>query len=186
MKVYNKQIDKIVEIPKVIKGTPTINGVSEELLNANGYYYIEYESKPDRRYYTSEEATSLVGNKYIVSYTKAEVDVEQLKTTMISDIKALQAKKLGAIDWYWLRELKIGVSVPQTIQDEAEYIYNTSSAKEAEITALCTIEDCITYENEPYNYTYTQEDIDGLSDMGECSLSVGDTVVMYKNNTKDW
>lgn len=175
MKVYNSTTNKIIDLPKVIVGTPTVNGVSEEFLNQNSMYYIEYQSKPNRRYYISEESASLVGNKYVVSYTQTEVDVTQLKASMISEVKNIQAKKLSAIDWYWLRQLKNGTEVPQEIQDEAANIYATASQKEAEIDLLSTIEDIILYEATPYEVQVTDEETNNTI-----------TVILYKNNTKDW
>ena len=70
-----------------------------------------------------------------------------LKTQMIAKVKQQQASQLADIDWYWLRELKTGVAVPQEIQDEATAIYADAEAKEAEIEALTTIEEVIAYEN---------------------------------------
>ena len=72
-------------------------------------------------------------------------------------------------------------------------LYNTKWTKENHIkNTLTTLQDCIAYENEPYVYTYTQQDVDDatyIDEQGKTVLPlfvVGETVDKIKNNVKEW
>ena len=186
MKKYNSNKDKVETLPKVIEtsdGASFTKSLSESVLIANGYYPVEYDSTPSRRYYTSEVTQELVGNTYTVSHTATAVPLAQLKDAMLKDVKDVQISKLEAIDWYWLREAKVAVAVPEAIKTEATYIYSKSSEIESAIAGMVDVDACILYEKTPYDYTITQDDVDdGMED----TLVVGDVQVRYTNNVKDW
>ena len=59
----------------------------------------------------------------------------------------------------------------------------TGKAKVSEVNALTTVDECITYEHQPYDYTITQEDIDNCH---ECEYILGEIIVKYTNNITDW
>lgn len=81
------------------------------------------------------------------------------------------------------------LTVPQVnkilsdIEDNILTIFNTKEAKFDEILILPTVADCMAYEREPYDYVITQEDVD--NDIGG-NLTVGQAVVRYRNNVKEW
>ena len=60
-------------------------------------------------------------------------------------------------------------------------LFQLKWAKEEEVNALATIDECILYEATPYDYTLTADDIAELSD-----AQVGDVVTRYRNNCKEW
>ena len=59
----------------------------------------------------------------------------------------------------------------------------TGKAKVSEVNALTTVNECILYEHQPYDYTITQEDIDNCL---ECGYTLGEIIVKYTNNITDW
>lgn len=81
------------------------------------------------------------------------------------------------------------VTVPQVnqilseIEDELLTIFQTKETKFDEIVALATVTDCELYEATPYDYVVTQADVD--ADF-EGTLTLGQIIVRYKNNVKEW
>lgn len=89
MKVYNQQQDKITELPSVIsteQGIKYLNKLSWEELNILGYYKINYETKPDRKYYTFTETRGIVNNIYSISYDSVDKPIEEVKSRMLKDL----------------------------------------------------------------------------------------------------
>jgi len=152
-----------------------------EKLNSLGIYKLTEDAIPNRRYYTYNEVVNVKTRN--IDRTPIPRDVDSLKATMLSELKQMQKDKLSDIDWYWLREQKIGTPVPSEINELASYIYTKSNEIEVAIDSLNTIDDIILYEATPYEYTYTEEDI--AEDI-DSNIKVGDTVTRYKNNLKDW
>lgn len=62
-------------------------------------------------------------------------------------------------------------------------LFSQKDIKEQEIMALTTTAECEAYENEPYDYTVTQEDVDNDIDG---TLTVGQVITRYRNNVKEW
>lgn len=107
------------------------------------------EVKNDSRYYFDGAKTVTDnGDEVVATYEPIARDVEMLKTGMLSKVKQEQANKLQAIDWYWLREMKTGIAVPQAVKDEADAIYLDAATKETAIANLVTIDDIIAYDNQ--------------------------------------
>lgn len=81
------------------------------------------------------------------------------------------------------------VTVPQVnqilseIEDKLYEIFTTKETKFDEIIALPTVAACANYENESYDYTVTQADVD--ADI-EGTLTVGQVISKVRNNVKDW
>ena len=81
------------------------------------------------------------------------------------------------------------VTVPQVnailtaIEDNILSIFNAKEAKFDEIIALTTVAVCIEYENTPYDYVVTQEDVD--IDL-EGTLVLGQIITKYSNKVKEW
>ena len=160
--------------------TRSIFGDTEKL-NSLGFYRLTEDAIPNRRYYTYNEVVNVETRN--IDRTPMPRDVDSLKATMLSELKQMQRDKLSNIDWYWLIEQKIGTPVPSEIKELASYIYTKSNEIEVAIDSLNTIDDIILYEATPYEYTYTEEDI--AEDI-DGDIKVGDTVIRYKNNLKDW
>jgi len=98
MKKYYLPQDKIVDLPKTIE----VDGINrltskmtEDELIAQGYYPISYESKPNRRYYTSTENKALVGNVYTIAYTPTEKPLVDVQATLIASVEETANKKFN-------------------------------------------------------------------------------------------
>ena len=88
MKLYNIATD-LIEDKKVVTIGDTnviVDKVTEEVLNSGGYYYISYESPPNKRYYTSTQNKALVDNTYVVGYTAVQKSVSDVQGLMIKDL----------------------------------------------------------------------------------------------------
>jgi hypothetical protein len=77
-------------------------------------------------------------------------DVETLKEGMLNTINSQVSAIQGGIDWYWARASKGGKAVPTEIEEFAATIYAEQVTKEAEVTALTTLDDVMLYEATPY------------------------------------
>jgi len=86
MRMYNKNTNKIENLPKTIV---LKNGVlaftkklSIEKLNDNGYFEINISSKLNKNYYKSIEHKELINNIYTITYTAEDLPLEQVKKRM--------------------------------------------------------------------------------------------------------
>jgi len=105
------------------------------------------EIRVDNRYYWTGNVTIVDG---VGTYEAIPRDVEQLKEGMLGTINSQVASIQGGIDWYWARASKGGKAVPTQIEEFASTIYAEQVTKEAEVTALTTLEDVMLYEATPY------------------------------------
>ena len=105
------------------------------------------ETRVDNRYYWTGNVTIADG---VGTYEAIPRDVEALKEGMLSTINSQVSAIQGGIDWYWSRASKGGKAVPTEIEAFAETIYAEQVTKEAEVTALTTLEDVMLYEATPY------------------------------------
>jgi hypothetical protein len=105
------------------------------------------ETRVDNRYYWTGNVTIADG---VGTYEAIPRDVETLKEGMLSTINSQVSSIQGGIDWYWSRASKGGKAVPTEIEAFAETIYAEQVTKEAEVTALTTLEDVMLYEATPY------------------------------------
>lgn len=88
MKLYDQTNMKIVNT-KTIKDTNGatlyVDRVDEAVLNEAGYFKVEYQPTPNRRYYIATETEGVVGNKYVVGYTATERPLSEVKKAMLKD-----------------------------------------------------------------------------------------------------
>ena len=105
------------------------------------------ETRVDNRYYWTGNVTVADG---VGTYEAIPRDVEQLKEGMLDTINSQVSAIQGGIDWYWSRASKGGKVVPAEIEAFAATIYAEQVTKEAEVTALTTLEDVMLYEATPY------------------------------------
>jgi len=105
------------------------------------------EIRVDNRYYWTGNVTIVDG---VGTYEAIPRDVETLKEGMLGTINSQVASIQGGIDWYWARADKGGKAVPTEIEEFASTIYAEQVTKEAEVTALTTLEDVMLYEATPY------------------------------------
>lgn len=220
MKIYNKNTDKIEVLPSTIvveNAVMLTSKMSQEDLIDNGYYPIEYESKPNRRYYMAKETKAIENGVYKIKYTPIPKDLDEVKNLLKKAIKERFIEKstrstmdtsLGFpvdVSMTDVLNLEMGkeLNAPYikdangNLQEATDEIYTTVISemkqfglqqfnikwtKESEVDALITVSDCELYENTPYEYIITEDDI-GEEDF---SLEVGDVVTRYKNNCKDW
>jgi hypothetical protein len=110
-----------------------------------------HEIVPDNKYYWNGAYTlDRTDDTVIGTYASNPRDVEQLKEGMLSTINSQVSSIQGGIDWYWSRASKGGKAVPTEIEAFATTIYAEQVTKEAEVTALTTLEDVMLYEATPY------------------------------------
>ena len=105
------------------------------------------ETRVDNRYYWTGNVKIADG---VGTYEAVPRDVETLKEGMLGTINSQVSSIQGGIDWYWSRASKGGKAVPTEIEAFAETIYAEQVTKEAEVTALTTLEDVMLYEATPY------------------------------------
>jgi hypothetical protein len=105
------------------------------------------ETRVDNRYYWTGNVTIADG---VGTYEAIPRDVETLKEGMLSTINSQVSSIQGGIDWYWARASKGGKAVPAAIKKYAATIYAEQVTKEAEVTALTTLDDVMLYEATPY------------------------------------
>ena len=106
------------------------------------------ETKPDTRYYNSGAISrTLVDGVMVGTYATHEKDVEALKKSMISSVKAIAGSLQSQVDWYWSRAAKGGAAVPTDVASHATTVYSVMDTKETEINALSTLADVIAYQN---------------------------------------
>jgi len=108
------------------------------------------ETKPDTRYYNSGAISrALVDGAVVGTYATYDKDVEALKDSMLSSVKAQAGSLQSQVDWYWSRASKGGTAVPAEIATHATAIYTEMGSKETAIAALTTLADVILYQNTP-------------------------------------
>ena len=105
------------------------------------------ETRVDNRYYWTGNVTIADG---VGTYEAIPRDVETLKEGMLGTINSQVSSIQGGIDWYWARASKGGKAVPTEIEAFAATIYAEQVTKEADVTALTTLEDVMLYEATPY------------------------------------
>ena len=109
------------------------------------------EVTPDSRYYhTGVYTVDESGAEVVGTYAGTAIDVDTLKTRMLSVINSQVASRQGAIDWYWVRADKGHTAVPANISTYATTIYSEQTTKESEVAALSTLDAIIEYENRPH------------------------------------
>lgn len=74
-------------------------------------------------------------------------------------------------------------AIATAIKAHRAMLRNRAKFKVSEIKAFTTIEQCINYEHEPYDYTVTQEDVDNDIDG---TLTLGQIITRYRDNITDW
>lgn len=74
-------------------------------------------------------------------------------------------------------------TIADAIKADRAILRATGKTKVAEIKAFTTIQECIDYEHEAYDYTITQEDIDNNPEAG---WTLGEIITRYRDNITDW
>jgi len=127
------------------------------------------ETKPDTRYYNSGALTrTLVDGVVVGTYAEYPKDVEALKKSMLSSVKAIAGSLQSQVDWYWSRAAKGGTAVPEDVASHATAVYSVMDEKEAAIASLSTLADVIAYQNKPMVETrkVKHTDDDGVETYG--------------------
>jgi len=88
MKLYNSNIDKVGNYKTIdtVDGTMYPNKLTDEQLASYGYYNVEYQSIPNRRYYTATQTNGIQNGKYVVGYIATEKDIMEVKQSMFKDL----------------------------------------------------------------------------------------------------
>ena len=120
------------------------------------------ETTPDSRYYWNGAFTlDESGAEVVGTYAGTAIDVDTLKTRMLSVINSQVASRQGAIDWYWVRADKGHTAVPANIATYATTIYSEQATKESEVAALSTLDAIKLYEATPHTEVRKVENEDG-------------------------
>jgi hypothetical protein len=82
---------------------------------------------------------------YDVVEIKFAQSLSALKESKIREIKQLAYQQLLKTDWAIVRKAETGDDVPLSIAAERAYIRNTTNDKEAEVNALSTKKEVLTY-----------------------------------------
>ena len=108
------------------------------------------EVHPDKRYYNQGALTRAESNGEMVgTYAAIDKDVDQLKDTMLQNVKSIAGSLQSHIDWYWSRAAKSGTAVPSDVAAHATAIYTMMDAKETAINAMTTLDEVKAYQNKP-------------------------------------
>ena len=122
------------------------NKLSNAELQAKGFYDIvrpEYNNKLQRLsplYFDSDKFT------YDVIDIEFTETLEELKTQKINKIKQVAQRKLNSTDWYIVRNAENGKAIPQEVLNERQAIRDESNVKEADVLALQTKQEIVSYE----------------------------------------
>jgi hypothetical protein len=120
----------------------------EELASLNILPYREVNI--DSKYQWQGELTrAIVAGEVVGTYAGIDRDVDSLKASMLEQINSKVSALQGSIDWFWTRASKGGKAVPSDVATYATSIYTAQVSKEAEVSALTSIDDIKAYENFP-------------------------------------
>jgi hypothetical protein len=120
----------------------------EELASLNILPYREVNI--DSKYQWQGELTrAIVDGEVVGTYAGIDRDVDSLKASMLEQINSKVSALQGSIDWFWTRADKGGKAVPSDVATYATAIYTAQVSKEAEVSALTSIDDIKAYENFP-------------------------------------
>lgn len=115
------------------------------------------------------------------SWAELEADAIAHQTTPLTSGMLYDEATIAGIT---VDELATKVLTNASLFKQAKsYISGMRKKKSLEIQALATVDDCIAYENTPYEYTITAEDV---ANDENGTLVEGDVVTRYKNQVKDW
>lgn len=205
MLYYNDNTKEIEDSPVVIITSEGVTLYTQHITDFTqyGYYLVQYiNEKPDPRYYDYTENNVINGDNYEITYIPSEKPLEDVKYQMKQDVKANAEEKILAICPYWKQnntQSEYGILLERKIdgiitEQESDYFIQLkllwdqiinrrkdSDAVEDSIDALTTIEDCVSFENEAYDYVLTAEDMVDYPENIE-----GDVVTKYRNNTLEW
>ena len=113
------------------------------------------EVRSDNRYYYDGALTrAIVGDEVVGTYAPVSANADQLKSNMLSTVKAQAGSLQSHVDWYWSRAAKGGTAVPSDVATHATAIYTEMTAKESAIAALSDLAAVIVYQNTPMVGTY--------------------------------
>lgn len=108
------------------------------------------EVRSDNRYYYDGALTrAIVGDEVVGTYAPVSANADQLKSNMLSTVKAQAGSLQSHVDWYWSRAAKGGTAVPSDVATHATAIYTEMAAKETAIAALADLAAVIVYQNTP-------------------------------------
>ena len=217
MKLYNINTDRI-ENDKTFTHDGInyiVNKLTTEELITFGRYKIKYLSKPNRRYYTSEETKELIDDVYTISYTQIEKALDDIKKLMHEDLFEASEK----IEAETEIDTDLGYKVKGTRNDLDSFergakrgileIRDTNYQKQnvniSELNNIITkIEDngflhfntkgfkfdeindfTTVQECMLYEATPYEKEIDEIDEFGELT---GNKIIdtLYKNNVKEW
>ncbi len=145
----NGQIKTYNRLPKswgtIIAGFDLL---SDNELESYGFYNITIPSFENK----TQELGDLIFDENINAYTyevnniKWSETLAELKEDKINQLKNHTNTKLGATDWYVIRQIERSIDIPQDIQDERSSILTSHDEQIIEINNLSSKANVVKYE----------------------------------------
>lgn len=125
------------------------NNLSEDQLEALGIYDVENPDGYDARIHNLTDLTFDSENSVCV-YSKENKTwsetLAELKVSKISSLKSIYNLQLSKTDWIIIRDSELGNTTEQSVKDARAALRSECASKEAEINALTTKANVITYQ----------------------------------------
>jgi hypothetical protein len=154
--VTNGEVINIINSPRSI----TIDGVTYPGKIFSAWSHEERaeigilpyrEERVDNRYYWTGNVTYNVSDTEVVgTFDEIARDIGPLIEGMISETRAHAASILGRDDWMVSREFEGGTVIPVDVKTFRSEIRAESNAKEAEISAITTLDGVMAFRARPY------------------------------------
>jgi len=155
-----------------------ISTIVKSIEAVQGYMLVDLENVASGKF---NEATSGYTPGEMSSWSELEADAIQHQTTTLLSGMLFDEALIAGIS---LDELATRVLFNANLLKQAKsFISGTRKKKSLEIMALTTVASCELYENTPYNYTITAQDV--LDDI-EGVLVEGQVVPRIENKVRDW
>ncbi len=150
-RIENNKIQIYNNIPTKFKGLQgfTVGGyekMSDEIHKSDGFYDV-IEPEYDNIIQELNNIYFDVDNEcftYQIINIPYNIDVE--RTKKINELKILSNEFFSNTDWYYIREIRKGVSVPSNVQNESDLMYNKIDEIEEEINNLSSVREILIYE----------------------------------------
>ena len=150
---------------------------------------LQTTPEPDKRYYAGSGKTYRVDGDVVIEESQAtQKPLARLKEDAITRIKKIASDKLSKTDWMIIREAEGGTAVPADVLAERTSIRTKSNDKEAEVNAISTFDEFVSFDNQ--EWTVTKKICTETYDGSETTLTYGpeteDVVVIYSGIDNLW
>ena len=150
---HNGNITTYNSLPETWNGTSghivNFRNASTEVLEAEGFYDVQNPEGYDPRIHSlttlsfDSENSLFVYSKTNKTWTES---LAELKANKVSALKSIYNSKLSKTDWIIVRDAELGNTTEQSVKDSREALRTECATKEAEINALTSKANVITYQ----------------------------------------